>query len=217
MIFSNRHEAGKLLAAPLKSYQNAPNTLVVGLPRGGVVVAYEIAKELHLPLDIICPRKIGAMENPEYAIGAVTESGDYLINPDALSHTKNHPEWLKKTIQKESEEAASRLKRYRINMPKRNLKGKVIIIVDDGIATGSTLKAAILTAKREGAKKIIIAAPVAPAQNLGEFEEIADEVICLQAPYDFQAIGEFYHSFSPTTDQEVIELIQANRIDHISP
>ncbi|MEX1013182.1 MAG: phosphoribosyltransferase [Waddliaceae bacterium] len=206
-MFQNREEAGKELAHALINYRDHQDALVIGLPRGGVPVAYQIASFLNLPLDVICPRKIGAPGNPEYAIGAVTETGEKIISQSVVDSLGVSEKDVKRMIQVESEEALRRLKRYREGLPKRDLKDKVVILVDDGIATGSTIKAAIYSIQAESAKKIIVAVPVSPINTYQEIQEMVDEIYSLDLPLDFYAVGQFYQDFGSTSDQEVYDLL----------
>lgn len=208
MLFKDRKDAGIILAEALIKYKNDPNTIVLGLPRGGIVVAYEIAKKLHLPLDVICPRKIGAPYNPEFAIGAITETGEGFFDQNIIEQLDIPPEYIKEEVAKEKEEAKRRLSVYRKNKPPiLSLENKKVIIVDDGIATGATMKAAIQSIKTKKPSKLVIAIPVAPKETLDEMEGTVDEIVCLATPPFFQAVGQFYHHFYQTTDQEVIDLL----------
>jgi len=205
MIFKDRADAGRQLAKKLKDYQNKPDTIVVALPRGGVVLGYEIAKELNLSLDIVVPRKIGAPGNEEFAIGAISEEGDYVKNDAAGDFDKDY---IDKEIAKEKEEAKRRLGTYRPGMEKRQFAGKTILLVDDGIATGLTMLAAIKTLRNMKAKKIIVAVPVAAPDSYGKIKEEADKAITLDQPFLFGAVGQFYQVFEQTEDDEVISLMK---------
>jgi len=208
MNFKNRQDAGQKLAQKLKEFKGQKNALLLALPRGGVVVAFEIAKELNLPLDLVVPRKIGAPFNEEYAIGAITESGEGIFDQEAIASLNVTKDYLDKEVATEKKEAQRRLKTYRQNQPPLNLKNKTVIIVDDGIATGLTMRAAIKSAKEKKAKKIIVAVPVTARDSLKTIEKEADKVICLDAPLFFGAVGAFYENFDQTEDQEVIDLMQ---------
>lgn len=208
MIFADRVDAGKQLAVALMKYKGQKDTLILGLPRGGVVVAYEIAKALKLPLDVICPRKVGAPFNPELAVGAVTETGKGILNTQLIRELGISQDYLQATIERETHIAEQRLASFRKNRPPRNLKGKTIILVDDGLATGSTMKAAIETSKSEFASRIVVAVPIAPADTITEMESLVDEVICLDIPAYFMAIGQFYENFAQVNDAEVTELLR---------
>lgn len=207
MIFQDRSDAGKKLAAALNSYSNDPEAVIISLPRGGVVVGYEVALILNLPMDIVCPRKIGAPFNPELAIGAITETGEGILSEDLVASLGVSEEYILEIIEKESKQALWRLNHYRKDKSPRNLKGKRVIIVDDGLATGSTMRAAIKTVKAEQAKEIIMAVPVAPPDTLLKIEKEVDHAICLSAPVDFYAVGQFFEHFDQTTDDEVISLL----------
>jgi putative phosphoribosyl transferase len=208
MIFKDRQDAGIQLAKSLIKYKNQPNTIVIGLPRGGVVLAFEVAKALNLPLDVTCPRKIGAPSNPEFAIGAITETGEGIFNERIIAQLQIPQSYLKEAVENEKAEAQKRLKKFRGGMPPRNFKDKVIIIVDDGLATGSTMKAAILSMQAAGTAQIIVAIPVSPIDTLEEIRTMVDNVICLYTPSFFQAVGQFYQIFNQTSDDEVIELLK---------
>lgn len=208
MIFKSRLEAGKRLAEALKAYNNSSDAIVIGLPRGGVVLAAEIAKELNIPLDIICARKIGAPYNPEFGIGAISESGGLFLDNDTIENLDIDPEYIQNEIKSQKKESARRANLYRGERLPLNLKNKIVILVDDGIATGATMKASIQTAKQLNAKKIIVAVPVAPPDTLTEIKELTDEVVCLSAPSFFMAVGQFYEQFEQTTDDEVIQLMK---------
>lgn len=208
MRFYDRQDAGRKLAYPLEKYSLQKNVIVIGLPRGGVVTAYEVASRLQVPLDITCPRKIGAPFNPEYAIGAITETGEGIFDERAITTLGISPTYLKETIEKEKKQAQYRLEFFRHDRPPRDVKGKTVILVDDGLATGSTMKAAIKTMKQEGASSIIVAVPVAPPHTIEEIRPSVKEVICLYAPETFWAVGEFYEYFAQTEDEEVTNLLK---------
>lgn len=210
MIFNDRVEAGKLLTDRLLQFSDDKESIIIGLPRGGVIVAYQVAESLHLPLDVICPRKIGAPFNPEYAIGAITETGHGIFNEFAIQQLGVSESYLKEIVDIEKTKAQHRLDIFRKNRPPRDLNNKQVILIDDGLATGFTMKAAIQSVKEENAKKIIVAIPVAPPRAIQELKGYADEVICLFAPDYFMAIGQFYRDFRQTEDDEVISLLEKN-------
>jgi len=210
MLFKDRESAGKQLAASMMHYAHEKDAIVLGLPRGGVVVAYEVAKALYLPLDVICPRKIGAPSNPEFAIGAITETGEGIFNDSIIEEMQISKEYLEQAIESEKQQALRRLHLFRKNRPPRNLKDKIVIIVDDGLATGSTMLAAVKSVKHEGAKKIVVAVPVAPWHTAEELQVCVDEVICLATPSDFMAIGQFYQDFDQVEDEEVVEFLDGS-------
>ncbi len=212
MFFNDRRDAGKRLQEKLLHYRNCPGAVVIGLPRGGVPVAYEVAKGLDLPLDITCPHKIGAPFNPEYAIGAITEHGEGIFNEEVIKRLGISKEYLAREVKERTREARERLQVYRNDPRPREVKGETVILVDDGLATGSTMKAAISSMREEGAARIVVAIPVSPPETLYEIERLADEVICLYAPENFAAVGQFYREFSATSDEEVIELLRERSI-----
>jgi putative phosphoribosyl transferase len=209
--FKNRRDAGEQLAKALNHYAGKADTIVIGLPRGGVVTAFAVAHALKLPLDIVVPRKIGAPHNPELAVGAITEDGTTIFNHTIMHDLNLHPSQLQTTIEKEEQEAKRRLALYRQNRLPLNLAGKTALIVDDGIATGATMRAAIASARKRGAASIIVAAPVAPPTVIEQLKQEADEVICLIVTDQFWGIGDFYDQFAQTTDNEVITLMSKSR------
>jgi putative phosphoribosyl transferase len=207
MIFQDRHDAGKQLVHLLAKYKNRPQAIVLGLPRGGVVTAYEVAKGLQLPLDVTCPRKIGAPFNQELAIGAITETGEGVFNEDLITRLEIPEIYISHAIEIEKKQAQRRVNLYRKNRPNLSLEGKTVILVDDGLATGATMKAAIKSVKVAGADKIVVAVPISPPDTFQEIKEEVDEAFCLDTPIFFQAVGQFYEDFSQTEDEEVIELL----------
>ena len=208
--FADRIDAGKRLASALANFAGK-NAIVLAIPRGGVVVGYEIAKALNSPLDVIIPRKIGAPGNPELAIGAMTEDGTIILD-DALIRYMGVPvDYIKEESELQKREIERRLKFYRQNEPYPNLRGHDVIIVDDGIATGSTMKAALASVKNRGAKTVTVAVPVAPPSTIKELKKQADRVVCLNTPEYFQAIGQFYTDFTQTPDEEVIQLLKQSK------
>ena len=207
MIFQDRVQAGEKLSEKLLVYKNDSNAIVIGLPRGGVVVAHEIAQKLNLPLDIIVSRKIGSPLSSELAIGAITESGNPILDQKLIASMQVEQQYIDKQIEKEKKESERRLKLYRGDCPTLNLKDKKVILVDDGIATGYTVRAAISSAKEKGAKNIILAISVLPRDVIDQLKDQVDQVIYLHAPAYFDAIGTFYKKFEQTKDYEVIELL----------
>ena len=208
--FSDRVEAGKRLASALRDFAGK-NGIVLAIPRGGVVVGYEIAKALSLPLDVIIPRKIGAPDNPELAIGAMTEDGTIILDDNLITYIGVPRDYIKAESERQKHEIERRLKLYRQNEPYPSLKGLDVVIVDDGIATGSTMKAALASVKNRGASTVTVAVPVGPPSTIKELKKQADRVVCLYAPEYFQAIGQFYTDFNQTTDEEVIQLLKQSK------
>lgn len=208
--FSDRVDAGRSLAKALSNF-DGKNGLVLGIPRGGVVVGYEIAQVLRLPLDVIIPHKLGAPYNSELAIGAITEDGSTVLDENLIAYLDVTRDYIFEESERQKKEIERRLRLYRQNLPSLELEGKDVIVVDDGIATGSTMKAALLSVKNKGATTITVAIPVGPPSTIKELEKRANKVVCLYMPEYFQAIGQFYDDFSQTTDDEVIGLLRENR------
>jgi len=205
--FKDRVEAGSLLAKELKKRITGA-AVVLGIPRGGVVIAKEIAKILSIEMDIVLSRKIGAPFNPEYAIGAVSEDGKVFINQEALHEASVNDDYIKKEKELEMQEIKRRIEFYRKIKSKVILKNKTAIVCDDGIATGTTMQAAIWVLRQEACKKIIIALPVAPNETIARLAKGADETIVLRVPQFFAAVGQFYMDFPQVEDNEVIELLK---------
>ena len=207
MIFQDRLDAGRRLATRL-NYLRGQDVVVLGLPRGGVPVAHEVAKELGVPLDVIVVRKLGVPSQPELAMGAVSEGGVLVTNDEIVRIAKITPQEFALIATREREEVEKRAKRLRGDRPQVSLNGRIALIVDDGIATGSSAQAACKVARAQGAAKVLLAAPVASANAVGLLSNDADEVICLQIPNPFFAVGEWYQDFSATTDEEVADLLR---------
>lgn len=208
--FSDRVDAGKRLASALADFKGK-NAVVLAIPRGGVVVGYEIAGALNLPLDVIIPRKIGAPDNPELAIGAMTEDGTIILDKNLVAYIGVPESYIKEESERQKHEIERRLKMYRKNEPYPTLKGRDVIVVDDGIATGSTMKAALASVKNRGAKTVAVAVPVGPPNTIKELKTLANRVVCLYMPEYFVAIGQFYSDFDQTSDAEVTELLNQNK------
>jgi len=209
-FFTDRVDAGKRLASELKGFSGKKG-IVLAIPRGGVVVGFEIARALNLPLDVIIPRKIGAPENPELAIGAVAEDGTAILDNQLIKYLNVSKEYVEIETKRQKHEIGRRLKLYRQDASYPDLNGLDVIVVDDGIATGSTMKAALASVKNRRASSVTVAVPVGPPSTIEELEKIADRVVCLYTPEYFQAIGEFYSDFSQTPDEEVIMLLKENK------
>jgi len=181
---------------------------VIAIPRGGVIVGYQIALMLNAPLDIVIPRKIRAPLNPELAIGAVTEDGEVIVDRKLVERLKVSEEYIEAERQKQSDEISRRVKIYRSWRPRIPVKGKVVILTDDGVATGSTMKAAIMTVRRMCPKSIIVAVPVAPSGVEFELGVNFNDFICILSPEHFYAIGQFYRNFPQVNDEEVNEILK---------
>jgi len=206
--FKNRVDAGKKLLPYLEKYKDAPDAVVIGLPRGGVPPAAVIAKGLHLPLDIIVTRKIASPIQPELALGALTQEGVPLFDQKLLSMVGMTQAQLEPIVQAEKKEAQRRLELYRGDRSPLDLTDKIAILIDDGIATGSTMLATIISARALGAKKVVVAVPVCPPDSLKKIQKEADEVICLDVPDLFWGVGGFYDSFAQTEDDEVVTILK---------
>lgn len=205
--FQNRTQAGQLLAIQLTQYTNSSNVLILALPRGGVPVAFEIAKKLHLPLDVCLVRKLGVPKRRELAMGAIGFGGVQVINQDIVDWLHIPEEIIEQVVAEEQIELERRDRLYRENRPFPNLDNQTILLVDDGIATGSTLRAAIATIKQHHPKKIVVAVPVAPAEICQQLKSEVDEIICTQQPEPLHSISLWYVDFSQTTDDEVRHLL----------
>ena len=214
-MFQDRRQAGEELAKVLEEYKGRADVIVIALPRGGVVLGRIIADALGAPLDIVVPRKIGAPGNEEYAIGAITETGEAVWNEAERARVAG--DYAERVVAEEQAEAKRRLDVYRKDMPARDVKGKIVILVDDGAATGYTMRAAIQTMRKEGARKIVAAVPVAPKDTAEELKAEADEVVVLDTPRMFWAIGAHYDTFNQVNDDTVISLFHERESVHSAP
>lgn len=208
MIFKNREEAGKMLAAKLNNFKEKKNLLILAIPRGGLVVGKELAQGLNCPLEVIVTKKIGAPDNPELAIGAVGAMGVPVINEELANQVGADKSYLQKEIANRQKEVARRIKEYRGEKPLPQLKNKQVIITDDGVATGATMEAAVEVVRQQEPKQIIVAVPVIARDSLKKLEAKADEVIYLEAPLMFFAVGQFYQEFAQIDDKKVKELLR---------
>jgi putative phosphoribosyl transferase len=207
MYFSNRTQAGVALVEPLRAYKNHPNAVVFGLLRGGVPLAHAISKGLNIPLQILSVKKIGAPFQPELAIGAVCQDGSYFLNERLVAYFTFSLKDMKEEIAQHQKLALEKYKKFSAYLPPIHLKGKIAILVDDGLATGATMMASIQSAKNQGASKVVVAVPVASIDSFEQAKEAADDVVCLATPEDFSAVGQFYHDFTQVEDEEVIEYL----------
>lgn len=205
--FRDRRDAGERLAARLAAYADE-SPVVVGLPRGGVVVAAAVAEALQAPLDVIVVRKLGVPSQPELGMGAVGEGGVIVRTQPVIDAARVTPEQFDAVVAREQDEVARRADRFRGDRARVPLTGRTVIVVDDGIATGGTARAALEVARAQGASRVVLAVPVAPPETLRELESVADEVVCLDAPQWFQAVGVHYIDFTQTSDQEVVALLR---------
>lgn len=205
--FPDRAEAGRLLGLKLAKYAGAADVIVLGLPRGGVPVAYEVALALRVPLDVFIVRKLGVPGFEELAVGAIASGGVRVLNEEVANALPNADEIIEAVTQRESAELERREHEYRDGRPAPELQNKTVILIDDGLATGATMRAAVKALRQRGAAKIVVAVPVGPPDTCKEFEEVADEVVCASAPEFFQAVGQYYEDFSQTSDDEVRDLL----------
>ncbi len=205
--FPNRAEAGRLLAEKLENYVGRSDVVVLGLPRGGVPVAYEVAQRLGAPLDVFVVRKLGVPGFEELAAGAIASGGVRVLNEDVVRALPNADQLIESVTERETVELERREQIYRDGRPAPELRDRVVILVDDGLATGATMRAAVAALRQRGVAKIVVAAPVGAPDTCRELEQEADETICAIAPEFFQAVGQYYEDFSQTSDEEVRELL----------
>jgi putative phosphoribosyl transferase len=212
MPFRDRVDAGRRLADSLRADPtvgaDTGAVIVLGLPRGGVPVAFEIAQQLGAPLDVILVRKLGVPAQPELAMGAIGEDGVQVVNAAVLRSARISDEVLAAVVDRERAELERRAARIRAVRPRESLRARTAVIVDDGIATGATMRAACEVARAAGAARVVVAAPVAPPNTVAELRDVSDDVIVTEMPSRFFAIGEFYRDFSATTEDEVVQLLQ---------
>jgi putative phosphoribosyl transferase len=206
--FADRLEAGRLLAKRLASYANKADAVVLALPRGGVEVGFELAQRLSLPLDIIGVRKLGVPGHEELAFGAVASGGARVIDTDIVEAFELSTETIDRVAAAEQRELERRESAFRVGSGPLKLQGQLVILVDDGIATGSTMRSAVAAVRQMGAEHIVVAAGVAPATVARELAAQADEVVCLHTPHDFRAVSIFYTSFPQLTDENVRNFLQ---------
>ena len=205
--FPNRIEAGRLLAEELEKYADRDDVIVLGLPRGGVPVANEVAKRLRAPLDVFIVRKLGVPGFEELAAGAIASGGVRVLNEDVMRAIPQADQAIEAVTTRETTELQRREQIYREGRPAPKLRDRIAILVDDGLATGATMRAAVKALRQCGAARIVVAVPVGPPDTCHEIEEQADETICLSTPEFFQAVGQYYEDFSQTTDEDVCELL----------
>lgn len=208
-MFQNRTDAGHRLAQRLTWLHDA-DVVVLGLPRGGVVVAVEVARALNAPLDVLVVRKLGVPYQPEVAMGAIGEDGVRVLNPGVLDAAGITPAALDRVEQAERAELERRVQRFRHGRDAEALAERTVVIVDDGVATGATARAACEIARARGASRVVLAVPVAAADTAAELRTVADEVVCLETPELFMAVGERYADFRQTSDEEVVALLEGS-------
>ena len=209
--FRDRLDAGQILAGRLGAYAGDPSVIVLGLPRGGVPVAYEVARALGAPLDVFLVRKLGVPGHEELAMGAIASGGVRVLNRSVIDHLRITSEQVEEVAGHEGRVLAHREQQYRGDRPPAELTGRTVVLVDDGLATGASMRAAVAAARNQGAGRIVVAVPVAARETCETLESEADEVVCAVTPEPFYAVGLWYDDFSQTTDQEVGMLLA--RID----
>jgi putative phosphoribosyl transferase len=216
MFFSDRTEAGKYLTAQLESYKDRDDVVVLALPRGGVPVAYEVAKTLRAPLDIFLVRKLGVPGHEELAMGAIATGGLRVLNNDVIEYLQIPPEVIDAVADQEIQELKRRERAYRGDRPKPDVRSKTVILVDDGLATGSTMRAAAAALRQQNPAKIVVAVPVSAPQTCNEYRMGVDEIICAATPEPFYGVGQWYVDFSQTTDEEVRDLLERAGREYVS-
>ncbi len=205
--FLDRYDAGRRLAEALSSYAGQPDLLILALPRGGVPVAYEMARALHAPLDVFLVRKLGFPGHPELAMGAIATGGVRILDRQLIRMYGVPAEEIERVTAAERREMERRERLYRDGRPPPDVSGRTVILVDDGLATGSSMRAAVEALREEGAKKIVVAVPVAARDTCAAMKDEVDEIVCALTPEPFRAVGIWYADFSETTDDEVRELL----------
>ena len=206
-MFRNREEAGRMLAGELSRYRNDPTALILALPRGGVAVGYQLSLALHLPLDVLMTRKIGAPGNPEYAIGAVAETGSCSLNQEAVNSFGLSQHELEQLIHVQEKEIARRKDLYRQGRPLPQLTGRTVLLVDDGIATGATFIASALAIRSLQPRRLVGVLPVGPPSTIREVRSHVDELVVLMTPEPFEAVGNFFVDFTQVEDRDVIQYL----------
>jgi putative phosphoribosyl transferase len=210
MLFEDRRDAGRVLAAHLGAYANCPDGIVLALPRGGVPVAYEVARALHLPLDVFVVRKLGTPGQEELAFGAIASGGVRVLNPDVIQDFQLSAEAMERVTLRESAELERRERQYRGDRPPLEVSHRTVILIDDGLATGSTMRAAVAALRRMAPAQIVVAVPVAARSTCAELRADVDDLICAATPDKFFAVGQWYREFPQVSDEEVEQLVGGN-------
>ncbi len=208
MLFQDRAEAGRELASRLREFAHRPDVLVLALPRGGVPVGYEVARALHVPLDVFMVRKLGVPWQPELAMGAIASGGTLVLNPEVVRGIGIPSAEFEQVAAHERQELEQREQRYRGQRPPLDVKGRTVILVDDGLATGSSMRAAARALRERGPARVVIAVPLAASVTCLDLRSEGHEVVCAYTPEPFLAVGQWYREFSQTSDEEVRELLE---------
>jgi len=206
-VFRDRHEAGRLLAERLAAYTDRSDVVILALPRGGVPVAFEIAAALHVPLDVMVVRKLGVPGHEELAMGAIASGGVQVVNQEVVRHLGLSPAVLESVAATEYRELTRREQAYRGSHGPASVEGRTVILVDDGLATGSTMRAAVAALRQRSPARIVIAVPTAAPETCEELKAEVDEMVCATTPTPFYGVGQWYDDFSQTTDDEVRDLL----------
>lgn len=212
-LFEDRRDAGRQLGQRLAELDPGDDVIVLALPRGGVPVGYEVARALDAPLDIFVTRKIGAPGNPEFAIGAVASDGTLVLDEDVVDELDISQDYVDSEMQRQLDEVERRVVAYRGDRPQPEIEGRTVVLVDDGVATGATVRASLRALRERDPGRLILAVPVGPSQTIEELRPLADEVVVPATPDPFWAIGRFYQTFGQTSDEEVVELLEAANRD----
>jgi len=207
MLFQDRFEAGQVLAQRLTHYRNQRDVIVLALPRGGVPVAFEVAKALEAPLDVFLVRKLGFPAHPELAMGAIASGGVRVLHDEVVDQLNVPQEVIDRVAEREQQELDRQQELFRQGREPPKVRDRTVILVDDGLATGSTMRAAVKALRTQGAKRLVVAVPVGSADTCAEFSQEVDEAVCAASPQDFRAVGVWYDDFSPTSDEEVQSLL----------
>jgi putative phosphoribosyl transferase len=210
-MYRDRHDAGRRLAQALVHYTGARDTIILALPRGGVVIGYELSLVLHLPLDVLITRKLGTPGNPELAMGALAETGYRHLNPDVIRTYGISRSQLEAEVRRQQAEIDRRVERYRGGRPLPALENQTVLLVDDGIATGATFYASLGAIRMSAARRLVAALPVAPPEAVHQLKALVDEAVVLHAPAVFFAIGQFYQEFTQVEDEQVVACLEQVR------
>jgi putative phosphoribosyl transferase len=208
MLFRDRYDAGRQLAEELTAYANRSDVMVLALPRGGVPVAYEVARRLHAPLDVFLVRKLGLPGHEELAMGAIASGGMRVLNEELVNVLCIAPDVIDEVAEEEWEELKRRERAYRDDRPPLDVRGRIVILIDDGLATGSSMRAAVAALRKQGPARIVVAVPIAATSTCRELQKEVDEVVCARTPEPFRAVGIWYDDFTQTSDEEVHALLE---------